>query len=205
MENKIHVQSAGKSNKKLNTKDLIYAGAFCALYIIVMLIVVMGSGMILPILYFIAPLTVGAVAGTVYMLYVMKIRKFGAALILGILFLLATGHLTWYSLAVVIGASLLAELIIYLGKYTSKKMYMLSYVFFNLTMAAPFLSFVFNLQDSLEVTKSYYGEARAQVYASLFGPGFFVFTIALALTGGAIGALIASKLVKKHFDKAGII
>ncbi len=205
MENKIHVQSAGKSNKKLNTKDLIYAGAFCALYIIVMLIVVMGSGMILPILYFIAPLTVGAVAGTVYMLYVMKIRKFGAALILGILFLLATGHLTWYSLAVVIGASLLAELIIYLGKYTSKKMYMLSYVFFNLTMAAPFLSFVFNLQDSLEVTKSYYGEARAQVYASLFGPGFFVFTIALALAGGAIGALIARKLVKKHFDKAGII
>lgn len=205
MENKVHVQSAGKSSKKLNTKDLIYAGAFCALYIMVMLIVVMGSGMLLPILYFIAPLTVGAVAGTVYMLYVMKIRKFGAALILGILFLLATGHLTWYSLAVVIGASLLAELIIYLGKYTSKKMYMLSYVFFNLTMAAPFLSFVFNLQDSLEVTKSYYGEARAQVYASLFGPGFFVFTIALALAGGAIGALIASKLVKKHFDKAGII
>lgn len=199
------VQATGTRSKKLNTKDLIYAGAFCALYIIVMLIVVMGSGMILPILYFIAPLTVGTVAGTVYMLYVMKIRKFGAALILGILFLLATGHLTWYSLAVVIGASLLAELIIYLGKYTSKKMYMLSYVFFNLTMAAPFLSFVFNLQDSLEITKSYYGEARAQVYATLFGSGFFVFTVALALAGGIIGTLIASRLVKKHFAKAGII
>ena len=190
------VQATGTRSKKLNTKDLIYAGAFCALYIIVMLIVVMGSGMILPILYFIAPLTVGTVAGTVYMLYVMKIRKFGAALILGILFLLATGHLTWYSLAVVIGASLLAELIIYLGKYTSKKMYMLSYVFFNLTMAAPFLSFVFNLQDSLEITKS---------YSTLFGSGFFVFTVALALAGGIIGALIASRLVKKHFAKAGII
>ena len=203
-------QSASKKSKKLNTKDLIYAGAFCALYIVAMLIVVMGSGIVLPILYFIAPLTVGTVCGTIYMLYVLKIHKFGAALILGILFSLATNSFTWYSLAVVLGASLIAELMIFLGKYASKKMYLLSYVFFNLTMAAPYLSFVFNLQDSLKMTKGFYGdgpsgEAHAKAYETLFGSGFYVFTIALALVGGAVGALVASRLVKKHFAKAGIV
>ena len=205
MAQESQVQAATKGGGKLNTKDLIYAGAFCALYIVAMLIVVMGSGIVLPILYFIAPLTVGTVCGTIYMLYVLKIHKFGAALILGILFILATGHLTWYSLAVVLGASLIAELMIFLGKYTSKKMYLLSYVFFNLTMAAPYLSFVFNLQDSLKATQDYYGEARAKAYETLFGSGFYVFTIALALVGGAVGALVASRLVKKHFAKAGIV
>lgn len=205
MAQESQVQAATKGGGKLNTKDLIYAGAFCALYIVAMLIVVMGSGIVLPILYFIAPLTVGTVCGTIYMLYVLKIHKFGAALILGVLFILATGHLTWYSLAVVLGASLIAELMIFLGKYASKKMYLLSYVFFNLTMAAPYLSFVFNLQDSLKVTQDYYGETRAKAYETLFGSGFYVFTIALALVGGAVGALVASRLVKKHFAKAGIV
>ena len=158
MAQESQVQAATKGGGKLNTKDLIYAGAFCALYIVAMLIVVMGSGIVLPILYFIAPLTVGTVCGTIYMLYVLKIHKFGAALILGVLFILATGHLTWYSLAVVLGASLIAELMIFLGKYASKKMYLLSYVFFNLTMAAPYLSFVFNLQDSLKVTQDFMGK-----------------------------------------------
>ncbi len=205
MAQESQVQAATKGGGKLNTKDLIYAGAFCALYIVAMLIVVMGSGIVLPILYFIAPLTVGTVCGTIYMLYVLKIHKFGAALILGVLFILATGHLTWYSLAVVLGASLIAELMIFLGKYTSKKMYLLSYVFFNLTMAAPYMSFVFNLQDSLKITQDYYGEARARAYETLFGSGFYVFTIVLALVGGAVGALVASRLVKKHFAKAGIV
>ena len=194
-----------KNNKRLNTKDLIYAGAFCALYIVAMLIVVMGSSVILPILYFIAPLTVGTVCGTIYMLYLLKVRKFGAALILGIIFSILTNSITWYSLAVVLGASLAAELMIFLGKYASKKMYLLSYVFFNLTMAAPYLGFVFNLQDSLRITQDYYGEARAKTYETLFGSGFYVFTIALALVGGVIGAFVASRLVKKHFAKAGIV
>ncbi|WP_278590655.1 MptD family putative ECF transporter S component [Olsenella uli] len=199
-------QAAGKKRGgKLNTKDLIYAGAFCALYIILMLIVVMGSSMVIPLFYFIAPLTVGTVCGTVYMLYVLKVRKFGAALILGILFILATGSFTWYALLLAAAVSLLTELIIFLGKYASKKMYLLSYVVFNLTMALPYLTFVFNLQESLAVTESYYGAARAQEYAALFGPGFYIFTVLLALAGGVVGTFVASRLVKKHFAKAGIV
>ena len=69
-------------SKKMRTKDLIFAGAFGAIYLVLMLIVVMVGGTI-PILYLISPLTVGIVCATVYMLCVMRVRKFGAALIIG--------------------------------------------------------------------------------------------------------------------------
>ena len=81
--------TGAKPDKKLRTKELIYAGAFGALYIVLMLIVVLGTSMI-PILYILAPISVGLVCGTVYMLCVLKVRKFGAALILGVLFALTS-------------------------------------------------------------------------------------------------------------------
>lgn len=59
--------TGAKPDKKLRTKELIYAGAFGALYIVLMLVIVLGTSMI-PILYILAPITVGLVCGTVYML-----------------------------------------------------------------------------------------------------------------------------------------
>ena len=125
-------------DKKMRTKDLIYAGAFGAIYIVMMLIIVMASGM-LPVLYLAAPLTVGVVCGTVYMLCVLKVRKFGAALILGALFALVACSTAWQGAVLALSAALLAELILFLGKYKSKKMYITSFVLFNLNMAGPFL------------------------------------------------------------------
>ena len=58
-------KTEGQADKKMRTRDLIYAGAFGAIYLVVMLAVVMLSGMI-PILYLVAPLTVGVVCGTIY-------------------------------------------------------------------------------------------------------------------------------------------
>lgn len=71
-------------NRKLTVKALIVAGAFAALYLVVMLIVVMGAGFI-PILLLSLPLLLSVVCGPIYMLYVMKVPKRGAVLILSIL------------------------------------------------------------------------------------------------------------------------
>ena len=49
-----------------------------------MLIVVLGTSAI-PVLYILAPFTVGVVCATVYELCVLKVHKFGPALILGVL------------------------------------------------------------------------------------------------------------------------
>ena len=43
---KKEITSSNPSTKKLRTKELIYAGAFGALYIVLMLVIVLGTSMI---------------------------------------------------------------------------------------------------------------------------------------------------------------
>ena len=105
------MSSTTQSDKKMRTKDFIYAGAFGALYIVLMLIIVMGSSAISPVLYFMAPLTVGLICGTVYMLCVLKVHKFGAALIFGAFFTLITCTQSLYAVIFSLAAALIAELI----------------------------------------------------------------------------------------------
>ena len=115
---KKEITSSNPSNRKLRTKELIYAGAFGALYIVLILVIVLGTSMI-PVLYLLAPITVGLVCGTVYMLCVLKVKKFGAALILGVLFALCACSNAWFSFVGAVAAALLAELVIKLGNYRS--------------------------------------------------------------------------------------
>lgn len=192
------------SDKKLRTKDLIYAGAFGAIYLVLMLVIVMGSGMI-PILYILSPLTVGVVCGTIYELCVLKVHKFGAALILGILFALVAASANIVGLICAIVIALLAELVIKAGNYKSRKMYLLSYVVFNLNMVCPFSTLVMNRQAFFEKAAGYYGQDYADKVSALT-PSWIIFVlIALAILGGVIGAAIANKLIDKHFTKAGIV
>ena len=204
MAKKEITQSAQVNDKKLRTKDLIFAGAFGAIYIVLMLGVVMVSGMV-PILYLISPLTVGLVCGTVYELCVLKVHKFGAALILGVLFAVVacSGHLPGMALAV--GCALLAELVLLVGKYKSKKMFLLSFVLFNLNMLCPFTQLWFRRDAFLSLSANYYGQAYADGVAALATDWMAYAQIGLAVLGGVLGALIASGLIRKHFQKAGIL
>ena len=193
-----------QSDKKLRTKDLIYAGAFGAIYIVLMLIVVLGTSAI-PVLYILAPFTVGVVCATVYELCVFKVHKFGAALILGVLFSLVacSGNVLGMVLAIV--AALAAELIIMAGKYKSKKMFLLSFLAFNLNMVCPYTMLYFHRDEFMARSVSFYGQAFADELAKYAINGLAFIQIGLALIGAGIGVLIASKLIKKHFEKAGIV
>ena len=198
------VQDVVKEDGRLKTKDLIFAGAFGAIYLVMMLAIVMGTGSI-PILYLLSPLTVGVIGGTIYMLCVLKIHKFGAALILGILFLLISSTSNWLSIATALTAAVLAELILFLGRYKSRKMYLASFPFFNLNMAAPFALLQVNKQQFIDLSRAYYGEERANALDALTPGWIWYGLLALAFVGGIIGSVIASRLIKKHFEKAGIV
>lgn len=61
---------------KLTTKDLITAGAFGAIYLV--LLTVLSSVLtIVPILFLATPLIAGIILGTVYMLYATKVPRTG--------------------------------------------------------------------------------------------------------------------------------
>lgn len=190
--------------EKLKTKDLIYAGAFGALYLIVVMIVTTLLGM-LPILYVISPLFIGIIGGTVYLLYVSKVRKPGAVLILSILFGLMTSSTYWLSFVFVVITGLAAELIIRAGKYQSFKMYALSFCVFNLNMVAPFLFITFSRDTYLSMAEEYYGAEHAAALAAVTPPWINLAQIVLAVVGAIIGIVIAKHLVKKHYEKAGIV
>jgi energy-coupling factor transport system substrate-specific component len=196
--------STGQADKKLRTKDLIFAGAFGAIYIVLMLIVVMAFG-IVPVLYILTPLPVGILCATVYELCVLKVHKFGAALILGILFAVtaSSGYLPGLILAVIAG--LLAELVIMAGKYKSKKAFLFSYLVFNLNMVCPFTNLYFNRAGFMSMATEYYGEEYANGVAALAVSWLPFAQMGLAVLGAAIGVLISSKLIRKHFEKAGIV
>ncbi|MBQ9033985.1 MAG: MptD family putative ECF transporter S component [Lachnospiraceae bacterium] len=191
-------------DKKMRTRDLIYAGAFGAVYIVLMLIVVLGTSAI-PILYIVAPFTVGVVCATVYELCVLKVHKFGAALILGVLFALVACSGNILGMVLAIAAALAAELIIKAGNYKSRKMYLLSFLAFNLNMVCPYTMLYFHRDEFMARSVSFYGQEFADELAKYAVNGLAFIQIGLALAGAAIGVFIASKLIKKHFEKANII
>lgn len=190
--------------EKLKTRDLIYAGAFGAIYLVLMLVIVMGSGMI-PVLYILSPFTVGIICATVYMLYVCRIKKCGAIMILAVLFGVITMSNSIYSMLWALLVGVVAELIARAGQYRSKKLFMISYWVFNLTMIGPFMMLVYAKDAFIESCDVYYGTEYAQAIEKLT-PDWIIFGLAgLAVVGAVIGTLLASRITKKHFEKAGIM
>lgn len=195
-----------QSDKKMRTKDIIYAGVFTALYMVLMLIIVMGSSAISPVLYVMAPLTVGLVCGTAYMLCVIKVQKFGTVLIFSAFFTLIMCTQSLYAIIFSLATALTAELLLFLGKYKSRMMYLLSFVFFNLNMSAPTILLLFDYDKFMNLAEKRQGIAYAQILAKLaFNGKIWYAILGCAVAGGIGGALIAKNLVKKHFEKAGAV
>ncbi len=190
---------------KLKSKDLIVAGAFAALYVVVLFITVGLTGFI-PVLYLMAPLILGVVLGSIYMLYVTKVPKRGAIFILAV----AVGLVTsmggvWLAGVWSLLCGLVAELIVYAGKYRSRKLYVISYMVFACTGMGPFWLLVFAKEAFLQACLNYYNQDYVNKLDALT-PSWFIFVLlGLALTGGLIGGLLGNKLLKKHFEKAGVV
>ena len=102
-------------------------------------------------------------------------------------------------------AALVAELIIMAGKYKSRKLFLLSFLAFNLNIVCPYTMLYFHRDEFMARSVSFYGQAFADELAKYAINGLAFIQIGLALIGAGIGVLIASKLIKKHFEKAGIV
>ena len=194
-----------QKTNKLKTKDLIIAGAFAALYVVVLFVSVSALG-IVPVVYLMAPFFMGIVLGPIYMLYVTKIPKSGAILILAILVGLLTmmGGM-WFALVWSLIIGIVAELIARTGKYRSKKLYKASFAVFACTNMGPFWGLVLAKQAFLDSCVQYYSQEYADTIDK-FTPSWIVIAlIVIALIGGFIGANLGSKLMKKHFEKAGVV
>ena len=192
-------------SKKLKVKDLVSIGVFAVIYFVLLY----GVGMMgmIPILFLIYPTVLAIVAGTVVMLFMTKVQKPWALFIFGMiapLLMFAMGHtyvLPVFSLIVII----IAELIRKIGNYNSFKYNMLSYAVFSTWICGSLIQMLLVKEKYLEMTVGMMGQEYADALDKLITYPHMALVALGAFIGGIIGAYIGKALLKKHFEKAGIV
>ncbi|MBQ7076733.1 MAG: MptD family putative ECF transporter S component [Lachnospiraceae bacterium] len=195
------------NSKKLTAKDFITIGIFTAIWFVVEFAcgmlgyihpyIVAGYAVILPI--------VGAVP---MMLFYTKVEKFGMISIMSVLIaiiMFVTG-MGFLGAPITILSGIIADFIAKSGGYKSFKKTVLSYSVFCIWVCANFFPVVVTAdsyrQDLIDAGFSAeYSESlfRAINYKTI---GILV---VLCFIFGIIGAYIGKAVVRKHFEKAGIV
>lgn len=123
-----------KQSDKLQTRDFISVGIFSLIYAAVAF-VIGGLAQMTPITFPFMPMVVALFTGTVFMLYVAKIPKRGAIIILGVIagILLFITGMFWMMSAFFIVLGIIADFICASGRFKSFKKNMAAYCLFALS------------------------------------------------------------------------
>ena len=190
--------------QKLKIKDLVTIGVFAVIYVVI----IFALGMIgfLPVLYLVYPALLGIVSGTVIMLFMAKVQKPWAVLILGMLtsvLMMVEGN-TYLLIIHSFVVMLIAELIRRVGNYNSFKYNMLSFAIFNTWICGSLMQMLWAREKYIEIAMVM-GEEYVNALIKLVTYPNMALVYLGAILGGLIGANIGRILLKKHFIKAGII
>lgn len=194
-------------NNKLQAKDFITIGIFTAL----LFVVEFACG----ILGFIHPYIVASyvimipIVGSVpMMLFYTKIEKFGMISIMSVLlaiimFVTGMGYL---GAPLIIAAGVIADLIAKSGGYKSFKKTVLSHGVFCLWICANYFPVIVTADSYRKnlVDGGYSTEYCDNLFRAINSKTIAVLLI-LCFIFGIIGAFIGKAVVKKHFEKAGIV
>ena len=192
-------------NKKLKVKDLVSIGVFAVSYFVLMF----GVGMMgmIPILFLVYPTVLAIVAGTVLMLFMAKVQKPWALFIFGMispLVMFAGGH-TYVVVVLSLIVMIIAELIRKIGNYNSFKYNMLSYAIFSTWICSSLMQMLLAKEKYIEMSVGMMGQEYADALENLITYPHMALVALGAFIGGIIGAYIGKALLKKHFEKAGIV
>ncbi|MGP1507331.1 MAG: MptD family putative ECF transporter S component [Sphaerochaeta sp.] len=200
--------SMQNQNTKLQTRDFISIGIFSLIYAVVAF-VIGGIVQMTPVTFPFMPPIVALFDGTIFMLYVAKIPKKWALTTLGIIggILLFVTGMFWMMSAFFVIFGFLADLICASAKFRSFRRNLVAYCVMALApmgayvpmavMPAQFDSFMRN-KGNFESFSEVIHSIGANWWAI---PLMVIITVLFAVFGGLIGR----KLLKKHFEKAGIV
>lgn len=186
------------NSNKLNGKDLINAGIFSAIYVVIIMLVACTVGMI-PIGFILLTLLVPLLEGIPMMLYFSKIKKVGMIMILQVVIGLAmiiTGMgydlLIW---GIVTG--IIAEIIMKVTKYKKGIACVLAYAVSCICIAGNYVHWIGASDEWLASKAAGYGEVYMNTIAGYFKIWWvFPVMIILCFLGGLIGGLIGRKVMK---------
>ncbi len=194
---------------KLEVKDLITIGIYSAIYFVMVTIATFGSAIFLGgFAYVLLPAVAALISGTIYMLLVAKVPKFGGISIMGIvmaIYFLISGHFI-LSFAANLVCGILADFIAKASGYKNKRVILVSYVVFCYGCMGPVLpmwfmkaAYVANLE-----ARGKSAEYIENMFANMTMTTFGIAVVAI-LVCATLGGLFGQRMLKKHFEKAGIV
>ena len=195
------------TQKGLSVKDLVTTGIFTAL----MIVFTMLGGMFFapnPVLTFYMPMGCALLCGPVYLLLVAKVHKRWSITILGIIlgFVFFVTGMHWSMALGNIGMGIIADIVAGCGSYTNKKLNALSYMLFMLSNTFTYLIFFIDRDGWIHAmlkkgTDASYIETMNTSAASWMP----VVIVGGTLLVAAFSAWVGSKMLKKQFEKAGVV
>ncbi|BBF43117.1 membrane protein [Lachnospiraceae bacterium KM106-2] len=190
-------------SKGLQGKDLINIGIYSAIYFVVVFAVAMLG--YIPIFMMLLPVLVPILTGIPFMLFLTKVNKFGmiwiSSIIMGILMLL-TG-MSYHALIVGTITGLLADLIYKSGSYKSSIKAVLTSGVFSMWVAANYMPLIFT-PTTYWSTRQEYGKEYITTMTNWLPTWMCPVLFLVALICGIIGGYIGKRILKKHFERAGI-
>lgn len=197
-----------KNKKVLKGKDLITIGIFSAIYFVINFAFMLLGGLH-PMMWILMPGFIALFSGIPFMLMCAKVQKPGAVLLMGLitgLIYFVTGQFTVVILVTFIIACGLGELSRGLSRYGSFKGNTAAFAFFSLGMTGSPLP-IWLMRDSFlaQISEQGMPESYISTLEAVSSPAMLVVLFVAPVVCALIGALVASAMFKKHFEKAGIV
>lgn len=194
-------------NKGLTINNMVTIGVFSAIYCVFYIIGGIPFG-INPVLTFYQAMGSALLCGPVYMLLVAKVGKKWSVFILGIvvgILLFITG-MHWAMVLGCIIMGFIADIIARIGNFKSKKMNIISYMIFSLGGVGSFLAYFINPNGWIRaMVEKGTDQSYLDTMNAVAKPWMIYVIIIGTLLVAAFSAWVGSKLLKKQFEKAGIV
>ena len=191
---------------KLQAKDLINIGLFTVLYFVLGCCVAIPIGFV-PIFLLILGALWTLITGIPFMLFAVRVKKFGMVTIMAVLSGLLMGLTGMGFWGILTGAvfGLLGDLIMKSGGYQSAKKTILGYGVFSLWMVGTYIPMYFMVEQSRTDFAKSFGDEYADKVMSVMPMWSIVLVIAAIFLFALLGGRIGKAILKKHFSRAGIV
>lgn len=193
----------------MKTKDIITTGIYTALYFVFLCL---GTLLSVFLAYSAnmkyAPAFIALLAGTVYMLLIAKTKKFGCLILMSAVisvFFFMSGHFAFSFLPNLI-SGILADIIAKFGKYKNKLYNLISYIVFSFGNLGPVIM-MWVVRDTYIEHLAAIGKDTSYINEVMVNSDFSnVAWLSLTIIiGGLLGGLFGQYMLKKHFNKAGMV
>lgn len=192
---------------RMSPRDLINIGVFGALYIVTVGIFNLLE-FINPVMTLVSIAASIVAAGVPFMLFLTRVRHAGMVTVFAVIvsgFMLLIGSPP-VALAIGVAAAVVAELVLWVGRYRSRQLSVVAYAVFSTWFVGLFLPMFYAREEYL--SSAYMQEMGGEYIEqlnSLLSPTVLVVFDLSTLLFGLLGGLLGLRLLDKHFRKAGLV